>query len=1135
MRSRKRRSPPASGQAAPHAGNGLPAQPVAAAGADGTHDAGTAATGYRGPVPGPAAPSGGGLVQVSRTGDATASWGATAISGYVRALTVVNEAAPRTPAAWPHQVGVLPARALSFQHRAERDQLRATMGGGGTAVLSQVLTGTGGVGKTQLAADYARSAWESGEVDVLVWISASSRSAITAGYAQAGVEILAADPGDPEQAARAFLAWLEPKAERNQCRWLVVLDDIADPADIRGLWPPAGRHGRVLVTTRRREAALTGAGRRLVTVGLFTPREAAAYVTAVLAAHDRHEPADRIDGLAADLGHLPLALAQAAAYIVDAGLTCGSYRELLADRMAKLSGLLPEPGALPDDQTVTVAATWSLSVERANRIRPAGLAGPMLQLAAMLDPNGVPAAVLAGEPALAHLAEHRVLTGEDFTEEPEPVLPGDALSALRALHRLSLIDHSPDSPHQAVRVHQLIQRATRDSLTPGSHHRIARAAADALLLAWPSIERDTALAQSLRGNTQALTRHAEGALYGPAGLHTVLFRAGVSLADAGQVAAAVDYFQHLASTADERLGPEHVATLGARHNLAHCRGEAGDPAAALRAFAELLAQTSALLGADHPYTLATRSSLAQFRGEAGDAAGAATAFAELVADQARILGADHPGTLVTREKLAGWRGQAGDASGAATAFAELLPHRLRVLGPDHPHTLSTRSGLAHYRGEAGDAAGAVTTCAELLADLLRVLGPDHPETLGARHSLAGWRGEAGDAAGAADALTELLADRLRILGPDHPETLTTRQNIAHYREVAGDLAGATTACAELLTDQRRILGPDHPATLATRQNIAHYRGEAGDAAGAAGAQAELLSDLLRVHGPDHPFTLATRSTLAKWRGVAGDVTGAVNAFRELVTDTLRVLGPDHTYTLIHRHNLAKWLVEAGDSDEGIAACEQLLHDMLRVLGPDHPHTLTARHHLAEWRGNAGDAAWAAHAFAELLPHRLRVLGPDHPETLTTRQRLAWWRGQTGDPAGAAAAYADLVADRLRVLGPDHPLTLIARHGLARCRGEAGETAGAAAELGRLLPDLLRVLSPDHPLTLSARSRLAQWSGGSDGGVAPDGGSGEADPDGGSDAAAVPEVGSAETVPDAGSDGGAIPGTGSGEPVPDGES
>ncbi|MGW2410352.1 tetratricopeptide repeat protein [Streptomyces sp. NPDC001739] len=611
-------------------------------------------------------------------------------------FTLVQQAAPRTPAAWPHQVGVLPPRALSFQHRAEVDQLRTAVDSGGTAVLSQVLTGAGGVGKTQMAADYARTAWDSGGVDVLVWITASSRSAITAGCAQAGVEVLAADPSNAEQAARGFLAWLEPKAGQKPCRWLVVLDDVADPADMRGWWPPASSHGRVLVTTRRREAALTGAGRRLVTVGLFTPQDAAAYFTAVLAAHDRHEPTDHIDSLAADLGYLPLALAQAAAYIIDADLTCASYRELLADQITKLGDLLPEPGALPDDQTATVAATWSLAIERANQIRPAGLARPMLQLVALLDPNGIPASVLTGQAALARLAEHRTPTGTGATHQPAPVSGEDAMLALQALHRLSLIDHTPEAPHQAVRVHQLIQRATRDTLTPDQHDRLALTAADALSAAWPEIERDTALAQTLRANTTALTRTAEDALYRPAP-HGVLFRTGRSLGEAGQVTAATAHFHRLAETTGHRLDPDHPDTLTARHNFAY------------------------------------------WRGMAGDAAGALAAFQELLPDRLRLLGPGHHDTLIDRSNLAYRRGIGGSRTGAVWAFEELLVDQLRVLGPDHPDTLSTRHNLAYWRGEAGDVAGAVAAFQELLADQLRVQGPDHPDTLSARHNLALWR------------------------------------------------------------------------------------------------------------------------------------------------------------------------------------------------------------------------------------------------------------------------------------------------------------------------------------------------------------------------------------------------------------
>ncbi|MEV8484901.1 tetratricopeptide repeat protein, partial [Streptomyces sp. NPDC052095] len=595
-----------------------------------------AVTGYRGPAPEsgrePLA-----SIRLSQTGGATATGGGTAISGYVHTLTV--EHARQEPAPWPHQVGVIPSRARPSQHRAEADRLRAAVDGGGTAVLSQVLTGMGGVGKTQLAADYARAAWDDDGLDVLVWITASAQSPVVSGYAQAGVELCGADPDDPEQAARKFLAWLAPKAGQRPCRWLIVLDDVADPNDLvvrpddpgtrYSLWPPAGPYGRTLLTTRRRDAALFGEERRRIEVGLFTPAQSVAYLTESLAARDRTEPSDQLIALARDLGHLPLALAQAAAYLIDSGETTAAYRDLLATRTTKLTDIAPD--ALPDEQATALAAAWSLSIDRADTLRPTGLARPMLHLAALLDANGIPQDVLTSEPARTHLAAHRTATDPHSTEPTpvSPVSPSDAVRALRALDRLSLVDHTPGTPHQAVRVHQLIQRATRDTFAPHQHDRTARTAADALMAAWPTVERDTDLAQALRTNTAALTRHAEDALYLP-DAHTVLYRLGRSLGASGQVTAAVDHFQHLSTNTGNRLGP------------------------------------------DHPDTLTTRNNLAFWHGEAGDAAGAAQAFTDLLTDQLRVLGPDRPDTLTTRNNLAFWHGEAGDAAGAAQAFTDLL-------------------------------------------------------------------------------------------------------------------------------------------------------------------------------------------------------------------------------------------------------------------------------------------------------------------------------------------------------------------------------------------------------------------------------------------------------------------------------
>ncbi|MCX5233871.1 tetratricopeptide repeat protein [Streptomyces prunicolor] len=682
-------------------------------------------------------------------------------------------------AAFPHQVGVLPSRAACFQDRHAARLLADAVTEGGTAVLG----GMGGVGKTQLAADYARHTWQHGQLDLLLWITAATRQAVVDAYAQAGTDLLGVDPADPQRASTAFLAWLEPKTSPVPRRWLIVLDDVADPADLHGLWPPASTHGRTLVTTRRRDTALTQRG-RLVRVGLFTTAEATDYLTAAAC----HEPAEQLTALVGDLGHLPLALSQAAAYLTDTALDCTAYRHLLADRAGRLADLLPEPGTLPDEQSATVAAAWSLSIDRANQLRPAGVAAPMLQLASVLNPNGIPQTVLASAPALAYLTEHRTTGTPAPDQGPIPAAPvtaEQAYQALRALHRLNLIDHTPRIPHQSIRVHQIIQRAMRDSMPPDRRALLALAAADALLAAWPPIEREVGLAQALRANTTALTGYADDALYQP-GAHAVLYRIGHSLGQCGQVNAAVKHFHYFVSATDRRLGPSHPDTHSARRNLAHWRGEAGDTAGAAAALTELLKDRLRVLGPDHPDTLGTRATLAYWQGKAGDAAGAAASFADLLADRLRILGPDHPDTLVTRGNLARWRGEAGDAAGAAAAFTELLADRLRILGPDHPRTLITRGDLAQWRGEAGDAAGAAAAFTELLADRLRILGPDHPRTLITRGDLAQWRGEAGDAAGAAAAFTELLADQLRVLGPDHPRTLATRHDLAQWRGATGN-------------------------------------------------------------------------------------------------------------------------------------------------------------------------------------------------------------------------------------------------------------------------------------------------------------------------------------------------------------
>ncbi|MFJ8965971.1 tetratricopeptide repeat protein [Lentzea sp. NPDC102401] len=679
-----------------------------------------------------------------------------------------------------------------------------TMLPSGDAVHTIVLSGLGGVGKTQLAAAYAERMWEAVEVELLVWVTAESREAIVSSYARASARLAGVEEPDPERGALSLLEWLAATA----VPWLIVLDDLQAPRDIAGLWPPTTRTGRVVVTTRRRDAALRGYRRVVVEIGVFSADDARAYLRDAL--DSKAEMLDGAAALASDLGYLPLALAQAAAYMADRHLSCAAYRARLAER--RLANMLPGPEELPDEHRVTVAATWALSVEQADRLTPAGVARPLLEVASVLHANGAPAGVFAAPAVLALLT---ATTGRKIDRH-------DALDGLGCLQRLNLITLDTGSSSRTVRVHALVQRATRDTWPDERAAEVTRTTAAAVLQIWPDVEHDASLGQLLRANTLALNA-AGGEHLWELDAHEVLLRSARSLGEAGLVAEARDHFDKLHISAEQRLGSDHPATLTSRHASAYWRGEAGDPAGAVAAFDDLLIDQLRVLGPDHPDTLTTRHDRVRWQGEAGDPAGAVAAFEELLADRLRVLGADHPDTLNTRHALAYSRGVAGDLNGAAAAFEELLTDRLRTLGPGHPDTLLTRNNFAYWRGKAGDAAGAVAEFGELLADYVRVLGSDHPLTLNTRHNCARWQAEGGDSARAVTAFDELLTDYLRLLGPDHPQTLNTRYHYARCRGKAGDPAGAVTMFIELLADQLRVLGPEHPHTLNTRRKLAQWQ------------------------------------------------------------------------------------------------------------------------------------------------------------------------------------------------------------------------------------------------------------------------------------------------------------------------
>ena len=248
----------------------------------------------------------------------------------------------------------------------------------------------GACGKTQLAVSLAESLWQSGAINALIWIAATSRAAVLSAYAQAYMAGTGIGPaGTAESVAARFVSWLGTTSQP----WLVVLDDLQDPADLDGLWPE-GPEGRLLVTSRQSTLASGLPRMRVGAVEFFSVREALSCLTGRLSTN----PVQRTGAvdLIKDLGREPLALAQAASVVANSTLTCRDYREYFARRRQQV-------GVAPGAAASAAMVTWTLSLGQAESLLPGESVRLMLVIVALLDGHGIPGAIFDTPTVSAYL------------------------------------------------------------------------------------------------------------------------------------------------------------------------------------------------------------------------------------------------------------------------------------------------------------------------------------------------------------------------------------------------------------------------------------------------------------------------------------------------------------------------------------------------------------------------------------------------------------------------------------------------------------------------------------------------------------------------------------------------------------
>jgi tetratricopeptide (TPR) repeat protein len=783
-----------------------------------------------------------------------------------------------------------------------------------TSVLPTALHGFGGVGKTQLAVEYAYRF--SDRYDLVWWIPAEQQSLVLQSLVDLGRQLGVPVTEDLTQASSLVIDALSSTS----LRWLLVYDNATEPDDLSALIPSSGGH--VVLTSRNQTwSNVWGA----IEVNIFDRPESVALIQK-RGNNISNEDADR---LADKLGDLPLALDQAASWQNATGMPVPEYLTLLEQHLQEL---LSE--GKPASYPMTIAALVKLAYQRLQRDAPA--VAQLLEMFAVFGAEPISVDLLRrGKGAGISAPLGRALR--------DPIPLGRMVRDLRK-YGLAKVD-----AESRIQVHRLFQLVLKDELSP-------QQAAQSRV----NVHRLLAAANpGYPDNYQTSRMHSEiGPHVWPAGLIQAesedarrvvldqvryLWVIGDYEGSRRLGEAAVRAWSKATDYSD--IGADGELTLLASRHLANALLSLGINERA-RDLAEKTLErfrNNIQFGPDHEHTLSTAGPVSALRRVAGELDLALELDTDTVERSQRIFGDADPETLRSQGNLAVNLRLLSRFNEAYKLDTTIVRTWEETVTEQNRQLLFAQANLARDLYGLGRYDEALALQQRILPPFRHIMeNPKHPYILWAVRTLAMALRKTGRYAEALREARDNYRDCSARYGPDHEHSLAATMTYANSLRVVGQLGEARSLASDALSRYGRAFGDKHPLYLTAAINFAVILRGLGDHENARQLDKSTYDVMTEKLGVEHGYTLCAANNLANDLALAHDRSGA----KELSEHTLEISrssrGPNHPYTLLCAVNAAFDLVAIGEAERGRTDLVAAVDALSELLGPEHPETLDAR-------------------------------------------------------------------------------------------------------------------------------------------------------------------------------------------------